>query len=106
MPDAPIARRYPLLGLGMLALLAGLCGGLLRVGWGSAHVPVTLALAHGPLMVCGFLGTLISLERAVALRRGWAYAVPLAAGLGGVLAMVGGAVGVLLFTLASLGLVG
>ena len=98
--------RYPLLGLGMLALLAGLCGGLLRIGWSEAHVPVSLTLAHGPLMVCGFLGTLISLERAVALRKAWAYAVPLLAGLGGVLAMAGVAGGPLLFTAASLGLVG
>lgn len=92
--------------LGLLALLAGLCGGLLRIGWGGGHVPASLALAHGPLMVCGFLGTLISLERAVALRRGWAYAVPLIAGLGGILAMAGIAGGPLLFVLGSLGLVG
>ena len=99
-------RRYPLLGLGMLALLAGLCGGLLRLGWGGAHVPIALGIAHGPLMVCGFLGTLISLERAVALRRGWAYAVPAASGLGGILAMAGVDGGPLLFTVGSLGLVG
>ena len=44
MQKDPIACRYPLLGLGMLA---GLCGGLLRIGWGEAHVLVSLALAHG-----------------------------------------------------------
>jgi hypothetical protein len=37
---------------------------------------------HGPLMVCGFFGVVISLERAVAIGRPWAYAAPLAAGLG------------------------
>lgn len=100
-----LTYRYPLLGLGVLALLAGLTGGLLRIGWGG-HVPVTLALAHGPLMVCGFLGTVISLERAVALRKGWAYGAPLLSGLGGVLATAGVAGGPLLFTAGSLGLVG
>ena len=39
---------------------------------------------HGPLMVSGFLGTLIGVERAVALERGWAYAAPLLTGLGGI----------------------
>ena len=33
-------------------------------------------------MVSGFLGTLIMLERAVALKQRWMYAVPLFAGLG------------------------
>ncbi len=34
-------------------------------------------------MVLGFLGTLVSLERSVALRRRWGYAAPLALGAGG-----------------------
>ena len=34
-------------------------------------------------MVLGFLGTLIALERAIALRRLWAYAAPLLLGAGG-----------------------
>ncbi|TRW43668.1 hypothetical protein FJ693_16830 [Georgenia yuyongxinii] len=38
---------------------------------------------HGPLMVLGFVGTVISLERAVALGRPWAFAAPAASGLGG-----------------------
>jgi hypothetical protein len=39
---------------------------------------------HGPLMVCGFLGTLISLERAVGLRPLWTYLVPLLTGVSAV----------------------
>ena len=67
--------RVVLLVLGMSSLLMGVWGGLLRV-------PVTLPLPvnhanwisfHGPLMVCGFLGTVITLERAVGLRALWTY---------------------------------
>ena len=43
-------------------------------------------------MVLGFLGTLIALERAVALGEAWAYLAPAAAGAGG-LAIVTGAPG-------------
>ena len=38
---------------------------------------------HGVLMVLGFLGTLIALERAVALRALWGYAAPVLLGLAG-----------------------
>jgi hypothetical protein len=44
---------------------------------------------HGALMISAFLGTVISLERAVALGRGWAYAAPAAAGIGGVALLAG-----------------
>ena len=60
-------ERLPLLALSILALLAGLWAGLLRLGWSLPPIQPGLYVAHGPLMVCGFLGTLISIERAVAL---------------------------------------
>ena len=75
--------RVVLLLLGMSCLITGIWGGLLRV-------PIALPLPvdhanwisfHGPLMVCGFLGTLISLERAVGLRSLWTYLVPLLTGV-------------------------
>lgn len=75
-----------------LVLLAGLDAALLLVGtWapvsGSAggHLPAR----HGMLMVLGFLGTLIALERAVALRSRWGYAAPVGFGLGGLALVVG-----------------
>jgi hypothetical protein len=40
-------------------------------------------------MALGFLGTVISLERAVALRRRWAFAAPATAGAGGVALLAG-----------------
>lgn len=73
----------------MVALLGGLWAGLIRIGWPLPVLQPALPLAHGPLMVSGFLGTLISLERAVALGRPAAYAVPLAAGLGGLALLLG-----------------
>ncbi len=72
-----------------LALLAGLWGGVQRIGWALPTITLYLPAQHGPLMVSGFLGTLISLERAVALsqfqngRRSY-YLVPLLAGLGAI----------------------
>ncbi|HLE13403.1 MAG TPA: hypothetical protein VI776_01545 [Anaerolineales bacterium] len=65
-----------------------------------------MPIAHGPLMVSGFLGTLIALERAVALRSRWTYLGPLLTGLGGLsLAVgIGGESGPILITLGSAGL--
>ena len=99
--------RLPLMALGLIALLAAMWAGLLRLGWGLPMLRPTLPVAHGPLMISGFLGTLISLERAIALGRRWAYIPPLLTGLGGLVLIVGpaGAIGPLLMTVGSLGLV-
>jgi len=101
------ALRFALMATGMLGLLGGLWGGLLRLGWAGPLLQPALPAAHGPLMVCGFLGTVISLERAVALDRTWAFLAPAATGVGGILTLagVGGAFGPLLITAGSLGLV-
>lgn len=64
------------------ALLAGILGGLMRVG---VAIPGTAdaawlgrgALAHAALMMGGFLGTVIGIERAVAARRAGAWSAPL-----------------------------
>lgn len=98
--------RFPLLTLGMVALLAGLWGGLVRMGW-SVPAWQPLLTLHGLLMVAGFVGTLITLERAVALGRSWAYATPLLTGLGALTLIVGlpSFAGALLMTLGSVGLV-
>ena len=68
--------RFPLLALGLAALAAGVWAGLLRFGWSLPGGHANLIELHGPLMVFGFLGTVISLERAVALRRAWGYLAP------------------------------
>ncbi len=85
-----IARvRYPLLALGLLALVCGVWAGLLRFGWGLPRGRANLVELHGPLLVFGFLGTVISLERAVALRRVWGYLAP-AGSLAGVALLLAG----------------
>ena len=98
--------RIPLLALGMLALLGALWGGLVRLGWQVPASPAGLVTFHGPLMVSGFLGTVIGLERAVALGRRAGYLVPLLTGLGGAALALGAtpASGAMLTTLGSLGL--
>lgn len=92
-------RSLALLSLGGLSLLAGLAGALLLLGIGLPRATVHLAGAHGLLMTLGFLGTMIGLERAVALRRGWAFLAPLCSGLAAVGLVVGApptAIGLLL----------
>jgi hypothetical protein len=84
-----VGWRVPLLILAFVSLFAGMSGGLARLGWPLPPWVAALAAIHGPLMVSGFFGTVISLERAVALSRRWAYLAPLLAGLGGALAIAG-----------------
>lgn len=89
VPRAGLAwQRLPLLACGLVALLAGIAAGLLRLGWAMPSAAVHALPWHGPLMVCGFFGVVIALERAVALGRAWGYAgVALAAaGTGAALA--------------------
>lgn len=99
--------RMPLLAVAMLVLLAAMWAGLIRLGWGFPALVHGIGALHGPLMVCGFLGTLISLERAVAIGERWAYAAPLFCAVGGVLLLTSLAplLGALLFTLGSSGMV-
>ena len=83
----PPRWRLPLLVLGFVALAFGVAGGLARVT--PLAVPATALALHGPLMVSAFFGSVISLERAAALGRPWAYAAPLCAGLGGLCLLAG-----------------
>jgi hypothetical protein len=72
----PHGARFILIFLAGISLLAGLWAGLARMGWRLPLPAPEFVLAHGPLMVVGFLGTLIGLERAVALKRWWPYGIP------------------------------
>ncbi|MBI2964301.1 MAG: hypothetical protein HYY35_11145 [Deltaproteobacteria bacterium] len=74
---------------GMFSLVLGLWSGLERLGWALPAPHPGLALAHGPLMISGFLGTLIGVERAVALGGGWAAIAPAATALGALALILG-----------------
>ncbi len=86
--------RLPLLLLGIACLIAGVWGGLVRL---PMNLPLPGGSAnwitfHGPLMVCGFLGTVIALERAAGLNAWWTWVPPLLIGAGSVL-LAGGVLG-------------
>jgi hypothetical protein len=97
--------RFIVLAAALASVVAGLLGGLVRLG-----IPLhatSIAERHGALMVCGFLGTAISLERAVAISRGWAYAAPLCCAVGAVMLIVSTPwLAGCAFLLASLALIG
>lgn len=100
-------RKFPfqvlLLIPAILLMLYGLWAGLQRMGWALPQLQTGLAALHGPLMIAGFLGTLLSLERAVALRIRLFYLAPLGSAIGMALVLMGvnGAMGVVLITLGS-----
>ncbi|WP_114749317.1 hypothetical protein [Pleomorphovibrio marinus] len=71
------AYIFPLV---IIGLLIGIAGGWLRMGYAAFLVPHAAA-QHGLLMVGGFLGTLISLERALVIKGKFWFCVPLCSGL-------------------------
>ncbi|TVT75148.1 MAG: hypothetical protein FHP92_12250 [Denitromonas halophila] len=87
MSDLPPWQRAPLLILGFAGLITGVLAGLWRLAWPTPDF--VAAAPHGALMMCAFFGTLISLERAVAVGQRWAYLGPLGGGLGSALLISG-----------------
>lgn len=87
-------------------MLGAIWAGLSRLGWSMPLPQPDLPHAHGPLFVCGVLGTVIGLERAVALGQRWAFLGPALTALGGLALLVGlpTALGAALITLGSLAL--
>ncbi len=79
------SRRPPVRALllipGGLALLAGLDSALLLLGLSAPLTTERLPDIHGMLMVLGFVGTVIALERAVALHRWYGYVAPALSGV-------------------------
>lgn len=86
----------------MLSLFGGVGAGLARLGWSVPDIAAQAAGVHGPLMIGAFFGTVISLERAVAIGKRWAFLAPLAAGSSGI-ALLAGAPLIVGQILASLG---
>ena len=99
--------RYSIMLMAVVALLAAMWAGLIRMGWQWPALQATLPIHHGALMVAGFFGTLIPLERAVAMGKPWSYLSPLSSGIGALLVVFGvpGLVGPILMNVGSLLLV-
>lgn len=71
-----------------LALLSGMAGGLVRIGWPLLPERLVSPVAlHSALMVCGFFGFGIALERAAALKKPVAFAAPALAACGTISAL-------------------
>lgn len=88
-PTVP-CHRLVLLLLGGVGLILGTYTGLARAGIDHRFVAADI---HGVVMVLGFLGTLIALERAVALGRLWGYLGPALSGASVLLLVVSRPVG-------------
>lgn len=92
-----------------ISLLSAVLGGVLRAGAGwldfaNGAVIGRAVVSHAALMMCGFLGTVIAVERAVAVKLRSAYAAPVMSGLAGAL-MLGGHAEIAAWTWAFAGLV-
>jgi hypothetical protein len=89
----PGARRL-LLAVAAATLVLAVAGGLLRAGLGAlasadAFLVPRAAVSHAALLISGFFGTVIGIERAVALGTRSAYLAPFLAALGAVLLLAG-----------------
>ena len=71
-------RRLPFLLLAIVSLITGLATGLNRMGWDLNIVHTSLH--HGAIMVGGFLGTLISLEKIIPWKKKFLYLIPVLGG--------------------------
>ncbi|GBG14932.1 DNA internalization-related competence protein ComEC/Rec2 [Novimethylophilus kurashikiensis] len=100
--NLPVIWRVPLMAAAFASLVLGINAGLLRLGLNTVLPSTSLIEFHGPLMVCGFLGTLITLERAVALGNRLAYIAPLATAIGAIVTLAGEwQAGAMLFVLSA-----
>ncbi len=99
------AALIPVLLFVVANLAFGVYAGLGRMG--ATNVFLTGYLHHGAIMVGGFLGTLIALEKVIPLKKRWLLLIPLASAASVVLLWTGHfAAGVLLLIAASAGLSG
>lgn len=96
-PQPPRTRSPLVLPLAALCIVAvlvsGVLGGLLRTGvvltGANTAWLARAAVDHAALMICAFMGTLVGVERCVALKWGPAWAAPLASLAGGVALLLG-----------------
>jgi hypothetical protein len=90
------ALHLPLLMIIVAAMVVGIVAGLARLGIDMPSLATDRILLHGPILVAGVFGTLIALERAVAMRTvmgrdwTWADAAPILGGAGTMVLLVSG----------------
>lgn len=99
-----VKYRISILIVAFLNLLVGIGSGLYRIGWSLPESISNIAAYHGPLMVCGFLGSVITIERAIAIGRLWGYLGSLLGVLGGLFIIAGfpWSISIIAFVFASL----
>jgi hypothetical protein len=83
--------KLPLFAAVVVSLVCGIAGGLVRAGVVAAQHEWLgqAAVSHAALMICGFFGTVIGIERATAAKRRIAWLAPLASALAS-LALIAG----------------
>lgn len=91
---AALAMRSTFVLVVVAMLVTSIVGGLLRAGVAvplpeHAAWPGRAVLAHAFLMICAFMGTVIGMERAVALKHRGGFVAPAASALAGVLVLAG-----------------
>lgn len=98
-------HRLPFLLIAFLSLIVGIFAGLARLGWTQFSFPAMTH--HGAIMVGGFLGTLISLEKVIPLKKKWLFLFPVLSG-SSIVAFFAGSqmISFILLVVASLGLAG
>lgn len=102
--NCPILKPFYLLPLVIFGLVTGIFGGWIRLG--SSLILLTESGAnHGFLMVGGFLGTLISIERAMVMKKKAWLLIPFLSGLSSFFFLFGeNQTGIMLLLAGSLGL--
>ena len=77
-----IWHRFFFLAFAGISVITGLTAALALLGYLGGTRAASLAVDHGPLMIFGFVGGAIGLERTVAVRTRWAWAAPALSALG------------------------
>lgn len=89
MTPQPPRFRLLLVLPAIAALVCGVLSGLARLGLPVPDIIARLVGVHGALMIGGFFGTVIALERAVALGKLWPYAAPAFSGIAAITLIAG-----------------
>ncbi|MDR3575898.1 MAG: hypothetical protein P4L50_18705 [Anaerolineaceae bacterium] len=94
--------------LALLALFIEMGVELARLGWLAPSFQGQASLSYDPILISGFLGTLIFLERAITRKQNWIYTAPILSGFGTLMLILfpGSLAGLVMVSLASLAAVG